>query len=260
MRKETCLAFRQVFMVAISALVFCHPGTNAQSVEAPKRPSKHPSKQDRCQGKPIGASCWMELSNQTGCYVWDSYLIPDETKTWMGECVGGLAHGSGTLVESSGRGHRTLESTGRFFQGKRQGLWVALDELGNVHEGPFVEGKRHGNWSVRRPDGIVSGGPFVEGKAHGQWVLRDKDGSIQVGPMVNGTMHGRWVERWTDDRGVQEGSYLAGKRHGNWVELWADGSVQQGPYLMGQHHGRWVLRDKDGNQEVVTFKNGERVG
>ena len=122
-----------------------------------------PSKEDRCHGRPIGASCWMELSNQPGCYGWDSYVIPDETKTWMGECAGGLAQGSDTLIESSGRGHRILESTGRFHQGKQHGHWVALDEAGIVHEGPFVEGR-----------------------IHGRWVLRDKDGNQEVVTFKNG--------------------------------------------------------------------------
>ena len=122
-----------------------------------------PSKEERCRGRPIGASCWIKLSNQPGCYGWDSYLFPDETKTWKGECVGGLAQGSGTLIESSGRGHRILESTGRFHQGKQHGHWVAFDEAGNVHEGPFVEGR-----------------------IHGRWVLRDKDGNQEVVTFKNG--------------------------------------------------------------------------
>ena len=196
-----------------------------------------PAKEDWCQEKPIGASCWMELSDQPGCYVWDSYLFPDETKTWMGECVGGLAQGSGTLSAFSTRSRKILESTGNFQQGKQHGYWIERAENGTVHDGPFVEGQRHGNWVVRDADGKVSGGPFAEGKAQGQWILRDKDGNIQVGPMVHGRMHGRWVERWTDERGVQEG-----------------------PFVEGKMHGRWILRDKDGNQEVVTFNNGERAG
>ena len=43
-----------------------------------------PPKQDRCQGKPPNSSCWMELSNQPGCYVWNSHFIPDAARTWTG--------------------------------------------------------------------------------------------------------------------------------------------------------------------------------
>ena len=32
-----------------------------------------------CTGQPKGAECWIELSNQPGCYVWNPYLQPDET-------------------------------------------------------------------------------------------------------------------------------------------------------------------------------------
>ena len=40
----------------------------------------------------------------------------------------------------------------------------------------------------------------------------------------------------------------------------SDGQVQEGSFVEGKMHGGWVLHDKDGNQDVVTFKNGERVG
>ena len=120
--------------------------------------------QDRCQGKPPNASCWMELSNQPGCYVWNSHFIPDEARTWTGGCDGDLAQGPGTLIWFSGSGHVILESFGTFKQGKQHGHWGGFDARGNFHEGSFVEGQRHGNWVFRNADGYVSGGPFVEGQ------------------------------------------------------------------------------------------------
>lgn len=196
-----------------------------------------PPSEDRCQAKPPNASCWMELSNQPGCYVWTFHFIPDEARTWTGACTGSLAQGPGTLTEVSGGGYWVLESTGQFQDGKQHGYWTGSDSNGNVHEGPRVYGKRHGQWVERWTDGRgVHEGPYVDGKRNGHWIERWDDGSIQEGPYVNGQHHGRWILRF------------------------ADSEVQEGAFVEGQIHGRWVLRDKEGNQEVVIYKNGERTG
>ena len=39
-------------------------------------------------GKNPNSPCWMELSNQPGCYVWTSYFIPDKAMSWTGGCGG----------------------------------------------------------------------------------------------------------------------------------------------------------------------------
>lgn len=153
-----------------------------------------PPRGDWCQGKPIGASCWMELSYRPGCYVWNSYLFPDETRTWKGKCVDGFADGLGTLTLFSGGDHMILESAGRFQQGKQHGSWVERSRNGTVAAVPYVKGKRHGQWVGLDADGNVSGGPFEKNQQHGQWVERFQDGSVHEGPRVYGKRHGQWIE------------------------------------------------------------------
>ena len=123
----------------------------------------------------------MELSNAPGCYVWNGFLLPDQTVTWTGECAGDLAQGQGTLKWVWGRGKETAEETGYLEAGKnRHGQWIGRYGNGTVHEGPYVEGKRHGQWITRRADGAVVEGSYVEGKRHGRWVTRDKSGKREV--------------------------------------------------------------------------------
>ena len=55
-----------------------------------------------CADQEKGASCWMELADQHGYYVWNRYWQPDEFVTWTGECAGGVAQGTGTLQSNSG--------------------------------------------------------------------------------------------------------------------------------------------------------------
>ena len=49
-----------------------------------------------CADQP-GESCWMEVSQRPGCYVWNPNPQPGETVTWTAECAGGLVQGTGTL-------------------------------------------------------------------------------------------------------------------------------------------------------------------
>ncbi len=142
-----------------------------------------------CAGQWGGTECWMELSNPPGCYVWNGFLLPDQTVTWTGECAGDLAQGQGTLkwVWDRGRGKETAEETGYLEAGKnRQGQWITRYENGAVSEGPHVEGKRHGQWIVRSADGAVHEGSYVEGKRHGRWVTQDPSGKREVVTFKNG--------------------------------------------------------------------------
>ena len=161
-----------------------------------------------CAGQPKGAECWKALTGQPGCYVWDNYLITDQTVTWTGTCSGGRAQGEGTLKWVWEDGEKTLESTGSLTDGKAHGPWV-------LRLADTVDGKRHGQWVLRLAtavalcgrQGTASGscrteGPYVDGKRHGPWVLRLADGGVQEGPFVEGKKHG---QLWN---GQVEGPYV----------------------------------------------------
>lgn len=214
---------------------------------------------ETCAGKPKGSTCWMELDNQPGCYVWVNYFFPHHTMTWSAECYGGLAQGEGTLTLLSGED--ITNHTGRFQDGKKHGQWVEPHIILNlVEEGPYVDGKRHGQWVERAGDSNVDEGPYVDGKKHGQWVERFTSfgGSEWEGPYVNGERHGLWVLRYADGA-VQEGPFVDGKRTGRWIVREADGTVHEGNYVDDERHGQWVSRTVDGSVNVMTWVNGEWV-
>ena len=238
-----------------------------------------------CAGKSEGAACWMEVTGQPGCYVWDGHLDTGESVTWSGECSGGRAQGEGTLKWVWDDGEKTSESTGSLKDGKEHGQWVKSWWHGGGAEGPYVEGKRHGHWVESLADGDVWEGPYVEGKRHGQWVVRYDLGGVSRGPYVDGEKHGRWflrfrsggvsetqwvkgnlhghsVERRADGTVEQEGSYVEHKKHGHWVSLRRDGTVfKEGPYVEGEKHGHWV---EPGNEyesvDEGSYVDGKRDG
>ena len=212
-----------------------------------------------CAGKSEGDECWKELTGELGCYVWDDYLIPDQTVTWTGECSGWRAQGEGTLKWVLEDDERTSESTGSLTDGTKHGEWVLRYADGSVAEGPYVNGKEHGQWVLRLESGEVQKGPYVEGKKHGNWVWRGPTGAVWEGPFADGERHGDWVER---DAGGESrtGPYLKGEKHGRWVNRQSDGQVHEGSYLQGEKDGQWVERWADGTVKFVTFEKGKRVG
>lgn len=105
-----------------------------------------------CAGAAEGAKCWKELANKSGCYVWDNYLLHDQTVTWTGGCSEGVGIGRGMLVWTLNA--ETIEQEGTLRRGKKdQGQWVTRYDDGAVSEGPYVNGEKHGRWVQRYASG-----------------------------------------------------------------------------------------------------------
>ena len=166
-----------------------------------------------CAGKPAGATCWMELSEQPGCHLWNSGFVLSATVTWTGECVGSVAHGTGT-ISWVWDGNR-LTQTGRLVDGKMNGHWVIRYANGNVGEGPMVNGERNGHWVWRYPDGYFAEGPYVDGLFNGRWIIREGNGTVSEGLLVDGERHGNWVIHWAngnvEDRLYEDGRMVSSR-------------------------------------------------
>ena len=78
-----------------------------------------------CTGDYSPDSCWMEIADRPGCYLWNPSPQDDETVTWNGECSDGLAQGLGRTT------------------------WYENHEFNQVWESRRVEGKANG-WAFGR--------------------------------------------------------------------------------------------------------------
>ena len=94
-------------------------------------PTSAESRLPICTEESDGDSCWMELTNQPGCYVWNPNPHPNEIVTWTAECAAGAAQGTGTLTWLY---DGTVERA-----------------IGRVLGGRFLDG----SWVVHGPDGAV---------------------------------------------------------------------------------------------------------
>ena len=103
------------------------------------------SPEKTCNGKPVGTSCWMVLTNHPECYVWNPYLQKDEIVTWTGKCSGKVAQGEGTLTfaVTNGDSLKILETgTGHLQNSHFHDQWVWRASDGNTGTTTYVNGRR----------------------------------------------------------------------------------------------------------------------
>ena len=223
---------------------------------APVNPS------ETCAGKPEGTACFMEMSDQPGCYLWTGYFFANEIRTWSGECSGGYPQGDGTLRQRYDDDEHIWEdiSEGTFVDGKMHGNWTIQYANGLGAQGPFVDGRMHGDWRFIEADGVgFAEGPMVDNKMHGNWTRQRADGHVEQGPYVDDKLHGNWTIRHADGR-EDQGPFVDGKRHGDWTFRYANGNVSKGPYVGGKRQGIWTVWEADGDVRRGPYVDGKRHG
>ena len=130
--------------------------------------------------------CWIELANQSGCYLYIDLYTDDLSATWDGGCVDGRANGIGTVGFTVGDASR--EDSGELAKGKRTGSWTVYSPNGRMGSGPYVDGVAQGIWTTRGPAGDVATGPYVDGERHGVWSQREADGTSFKSEYVRGEL------------------------------------------------------------------------
>ena len=181
--------------------------SGAQAADSPVAPSASPAPavqpeqevpSPTCTGMEAGAKCWLELTNQPGCYAWTEHFFTHQWFSWTGVCDRGVPNGSGTLRETwswGSGGTGWYEATGLMRNGKEHGRWVGRGDQGSG-EGEYVDGQQEGRWVHRyHPSNVqsdshhVEEGEYVDGKREGLWVLRWNTGDRVETPYTNGLRH-----------------------------------------------------------------------
>ena len=121
-----------------------------------------------CAGQPVGATCWLELANQPGCYFWvPSLIAADQAMTWTAECVEGVAQGSGSLKGVWNNGKIPWKGPVACRRASCTGSGSCATRTGTSRKGFFVEGNRQGRWVLRYADGRMLESTFQNGKQVG---------------------------------------------------------------------------------------------
>ncbi|WP_420634272.1 hypothetical protein [Candidatus Palauibacter sp.] len=139
------------------------------------------SPEETCAEAVTASACWMEAANQPGCYLWSPRSFDRDRGTWSGECAGGYAQGTGTIVW---RGGSVIDETGTHIDGIRQGRWILrYNSDGTVTEGTYVDGEKNGRWLVCHYAGddiLAYTGWYVDGQDEDTEYLAHRDPDVMA--------------------------------------------------------------------------------
>lgn len=135
---------------------------------------------------------WRKVENKANCSVWNANPRPNETVTWTGECVSGMAHGSGTKVWRSLKAGawktEKYEGEMRFGRNNGQGTYVWAN--GNKYDGGWKDDKKHGRGVLVFKSGNKYDGEWKDGKRHGRGVFKFPNGDECDGVWSRGKLVG----------------------------------------------------------------------
>lgn len=135
----------------------------------------------RCPAGPPG---W-KADSRTGCKIWNQCPQHNETVTWSGACIDGMANGVGTSVwYRDGKQIRFYE--GSVKAGLSDGRGIARAEWGSI-EGEWREGRLDGQVVVVSEKGRYEGA-FSRDRPHGYGVLTTANGKVYKGNWTNGCL------------------------------------------------------------------------
>ena len=99
------------------------------------------------------------LATNTGCKVGRPSVKADDSVTWQGKCMDGLASGPG-VAQWSNAGKPTLRYEGSFEKGVLEGKGVMTGAEGDRYDGTYKAGLRHGFGTYVQANGARYEGEF----------------------------------------------------------------------------------------------------
>jgi len=110
---------------------------------------------------------------QNGCKVWNPHPQPNETVTWSGNCVNGLAQGPGSL-QWLHNGKPYEKDQGEWSEGRQFGRGMQDWGLGS-YDGELVNGEPHGRGALTLQSSRYEG-EFRDGKPNGPGAVTNLEG------------------------------------------------------------------------------------
>lgn len=139
----------------------------------------------------LPAAAWAEggwvSDPASGCQAWSPHPAPGETIRWLGPCLGGRAHGRGTLLWSQ-HGQARERDDGQWQDGRQVGagrqVWP-----GGQYQGELRDSLPHGQGRMRLGNGEAYEGGFAHGLPQGQGRYQGRFGT-QAGEWRGGCLMG----------------------------------------------------------------------
>ena len=194
------------------------------------------------------------LIDDQGCKHVNPVPAPNETASWSGACVDGLAEGEGSrqwFID----GRLISTYTGTLKAGEFSGHGHYARTNGLTFEGEFVAGKYDGPGVLTSPDGSRYEGGFAKGKFSGHGVLRKANGDVYDGSWSDGfPVSAGQMMLANGDR--FEGNFSAGAADALGSYQWAQGDRYDGEFVAGKPWGKGTYQLANGSRYEGFFVDG----
>jgi len=127
--------------------------------------------------------------NATGCKVWNNRPRPNETVSYSGPCLNGMASGKG-VAQWIENGKPTDRAEVSFKNGKMEGTGTYSWPNGQTYSGTFKNNYLHGKGTYNWPDGTVYSGELTQGEFNGHGTMTQANGGSYSGAFVMGKKTG----------------------------------------------------------------------
>lgn len=152
-----------------------------------------------------------------------------------------------------------VEFTGRFKNGKLNGVGVMVFPDGRRYKGDFRDGVMEGNGIMEHPSGAVYEGQFKRNKRHGMGVMTFADGFKYKGHFREGKSDGRG-SLYFPDGATYHGQFENGRFNGHGELTFPDGAWYKGQFKDDRRHGPGVMTLPNGFKYDGQFVNNRPEG
>ena len=197
----------------------------------------------------------------SGCSIWNSAPKGNETISWSGACLDGMASGYGVLVWLED-GKIVGRFTGTMANGKAEGrgqLSFLVADGFATYDGEFRESEMHGRGLLVFPDKSRAEGDFRHDDMNGFIKATITDGGSYEGEVKNNEPHGKG-HQITPEGDEYYGDFLNGKREGRGTLLLPNGDIYEGEFKNDVAEGTGTLRTVEGEIYEGSFKDGKPHG
>jgi hypothetical protein len=211
-----------------------------------------------------------DSSNQVASNLDQSPSLPHDVRSFVGEGQeGNVKNGKGIVVHADGSRYE-----GEFLNGKYHGSGILTLSDGYL---PIMEqwkdGVQHGIGTCSFANGNRYQGEFEKGEFHGTGIHWLAQGGLYVGSFQHGIPNGEGTAKYSNNKDLTYiGQWKDGKEHGfgTMVKetqdlnpflrfIIGDFAAISGQFQNGLPQGRHLVREENGSESIVAFKNGEQT-
>ena len=239
---------------------------------------------------------WLPIMKNPNCLVWSGRSQLKGPETWSGTCVGGKAHGKGTLTYLNAD-----KFVGNLREGKNYGQGTFTWTNGK-YIGEWKDGNQHGQGTITSmADGKKRVSNYQHGVLHGQVTVTDpynKEVTKEIwekGVFINykipiegfppcskkrrrhncvgkkSYMNSVYIGEWINDKPSGKGTHIGkfgkyvgdlinDKYHGQGTLTLTNGEKYIGEWKDGKKHGQGTLTLANGGKYIGEWKDGKKHG